>query len=85
MSNRTIREFEAYPEAGFVEGQGWIAVLWKGRVSIDLAWVAGARPGQFVGTTAVIMAGSGWQHEVPIRCAYRDFMKMWVEARGQAA
>lgn len=67
-----VVEFESAPdhEAGTWE--------WRDKTSVALEWVAGARP-WFEGASQIVLAGSNdW---FVIRCAYPEFMRMWVEAR----
>lgn len=58
---------------------------WEGKVSVDLKWVASARPKAAHGFiwTEISMAGSGGNQAFGINIPYSEFMPMWMKAKGE--
>ena len=73
-----IVEYATDPESVWEDGKeiGW---KWVVKTSMDLRWVASARP-YTSDSTYVTLAGSNCQ--IPIHVSYEDFMRDWVRAKG---
>ena len=81
MTTNRVKEFDAFPMMNIVGGKTVIE-SWDGKISIDFRWVAGAFPGApGNGSTDVILAGSGRNQAITIRCAYSEFVEMWTRRR----
>lgn len=77
MSRCHIVEYEAFPEWGVVNGM--YACAWRGKITVDLQWVAAAKLGMTPDATSICLAGSAqW---MDIKAAYSDFMRAWMEAK----
>jgi hypothetical protein len=54
---------------------------WRSKISINLRWVASARPFRWIACdhhmTSITLAGSGNNHTEIIDIAYNDFMALW--------
>lgn len=57
-----------------------VSYTWRSKMTVDLHWVATARPYWDDQTTVIQMAGS--TRETPINISYGDFMVMWMQAKG---
>ena len=59
-----------------------VALVWRGKIAIDLRWVASASPSEVrdgCSLTNVTMCGSS--HSVAINIPYEDFMVLWMAAK----
>lgn len=55
-------------------------VIWESKMTIDLAWVACARPWKVTVGTVIRMAGAN--EDTVLRIPYSDFMAAWMQAKG---
>lgn len=79
-SHFPIVEYQTHPVCRYdVQTGAYSFSEWQERRSIDLRWVASARPWE-TDFTEISLCGSA--DSLPVRCAYRDFMRDWTRAKG---
>lgn len=82
-----VVELECEPEFKYPtlsEPDRAVRVEWRGKIAVDLRWVAAARPvGGEVSATSVSLCGSG-RFDSTLNIPYSEFMALWMKAKGIA-
>lgn len=73
-----IKEFRAFPECDRWEANSPPKVTWQGKMTVNLKFIATARPGAWPGGTTITTMGSSTQFE--IEADYQEFSAKWLAA-----